>query len=92
MDYNPDDQRVTFRQVLAGWIFCLSTVGLAFAAIGQHHAVPSANADNPPHAVTASCCPPSGVRLPYFAPCAPEQRGTITTAPGPMSLPANPCS
>jgi hypothetical protein len=92
MDYNPDDHRVTFRQVLAGWILCLSMVGLAFAAMGQHDAIPSANADNPAHAATAACCPLSGVRLPHFDPCGAEQRETVRTARGPMSLPANPCS
>jgi hypothetical protein len=92
MDYDPNDQRITLRQVLAGWILCFAMIGLAFAATGRHPAMLSANASDPPHAVTAACCPVAGARLPDFASCAPEQRGTVRVASGPMSLPANPCS
>ena|SRR5262252_4805328 len=34
MNCDPDDQKVTLRQVPAGWILGLAMVGLAFAATG----------------------------------------------------------
>jgi hypothetical protein len=92
MSYNPDDQRVTTRQVLAGWILCFAMAGLAFTAIGQHSATPSAYAGDPPHTAVAACCPIAGARLLPFTPCTAEPRQAVTIARGPMSLPANPCS
>ena len=91
MGYDPNDQTVSFRQVLAGWILCLAMAALAFAVTGQHDGMSATNAGDPAYATTAACCPPSGVRLPYFAPCAAEPREAARTARGPMSLPANPC-
>jgi hypothetical protein len=92
MSYNPDDQRITARQVLAGWILCFAMAGLAFAATGQHRATPSENAGDPPYNAVAACCPIAGARLLSFTPCAAEPRQVVTIARGPMSLPANPCS
>jgi hypothetical protein len=91
MSYNPDDQRITPRQVLAGWILCLATVGLAFAAIGQHSATPSVNTGDPPYTAAAACCPLAGARLASFIPCTAEARETVRIARGPMSLPTKPC-
>jgi len=54
MNYDPDDRKVTLRQVLAGWTLCLAMVGLAFAATGRHHAIPSVNASGPPYATAAA--------------------------------------
>lgn len=90
MDYDPNDQRVTSRQVLAGWILCLAMVGLAFAATGHRQAIPSVDAGVSPRTVIAACCPVSGARLPSFISCA-EQRGAVRMARGPLSLPIYPC-
>lgn len=92
MDYDPSDQKVTFRQVLAAWILCFAMIGAAFAATGHHPATPTTNAGDPPHAVIAACCAISGARLPHFAPCAGEPGGAVRTARGPLSLPVNACS
>jgi len=92
MDYDPYEQRVTLRQVLAGWLLCLTMVDLAFTTNGHRNAIPDANAVDPAHAVAAVCCPIGGARLPSFTSCAPDERGTVRLASGPLSLPANPCS
>ena len=91
MGYNPDDHRITFRQVLAGWIVCLALVGLAVAATRHHHGIPRANAGDSPYAASAAYSP-GVVRLPYFAACAAERRDAARTARGPMSMPSNSCS
>jgi hypothetical protein len=92
MDYDPNQQRVTFKQILAGWLFCLTVVGLALTTSGYRNAMSDANTGGPPQAVAAICCPINGARLPSFSSCAPEERGTVRLATGPSSLPANPCS
>jgi hypothetical protein len=66
MNYDPDDRKVTLRQVLAGWTLCLAMVGLAFAATGRHHAIPSVNASGLPYATAAACCSILQPRLPDF--------------------------
>ncbi|HTW53127.1 MAG TPA: hypothetical protein VME45_14645 [Stellaceae bacterium] len=91
MSYNPDDQRIEPKQVLAGWILCLAMAGLAFAAIGQQRVTPGVNAGDPPSIAVAACCPVAGARLLPFIPCAAEPRQAVRIARGPMSLPANPC-
>jgi hypothetical protein len=66
MNYDPDDRKVTLRQVLAGWTLCLGMVGLVFAATGRHHAIPSVNASNLLYATDAACCSIGSARLPDF--------------------------
>lgn len=92
MSYDPRDQRVAVKEVLAGWILCLAMIGLAFASTGHHHPMPAVNAGDTRHAVIAACCSINGARLPHFAPCAGEQGGAARTARGPLSLPVNSCS
>ena len=66
MNYDPDDRKVTLRQVLAGWTLCFAMVGLAFAATGRHHAIPSVSASNLPYDTAAACCTIGSARLPDF--------------------------
>jgi hypothetical protein len=67
MNYDPDDRKVTLRQVLAGWTLCLAVIGLAFAAMGRQHAIPSVDASGLRYATAAGCCSIGGARLPESA-------------------------
>lgn len=67
MNYDPDDRKVTLRQVVAGWTLCLAMIGLAFAATGRHHAIPM-NAGGLPYATAAACCSIGIAGLPDFTP------------------------
>jgi hypothetical protein len=89
MSYDPEEQRITLKQVLAGWILCLTFVGVAFVATGRHGTIPAADASARPHPIAAAWCPVRNARIPYFALCATEQR--VAAARGPLSLPTNPC-
>lgn len=90
MSYDPDDQRATLKEVVAGWILCLAMAELALGSTGHHPTISIANAGAPPR-VAAACCPTAGARLPSFASCAAGRRDAIRVARGPMSLPVNPC-
>jgi hypothetical protein len=90
MSYEPDDQRVNFRQVLAGWCFCLALVGVALATTGYHRAMSSADPnDRPPIAEAGYSM--NGVQLPTFAACAPDRGGAVAMVRERGSVTTNPC-
>ena len=92
MSYNPNEHKVTARQVLAGWVVCLVVAGLAFAALAAEGPVSFANGGRDPHAGPAVArCLMSGVLLPSFADCTTAKRGAVRLARGPALSPADRC-
>jgi hypothetical protein len=92
MGYNPADQSVTPRQVLAGWILCLAVIGLSFAATGQDHGMPNANAGDPPYAAATAAHGLYGARIPHhLSPCNAAHADKPGGARGPVSSPTNLC-
>jgi hypothetical protein len=90
MSYDPDDQRITFKQVLAGWSFCIALVGVALATTGHHRAMSTANRSDPTSSV-AALCSLSSVQRPTFVAYAEERGDAVTTARKLGSLPMNSC-
>jgi hypothetical protein len=91
MSYDPNDQVVTWRQVLAGWILCLGIAGLAVALTAEHHSISAVQAvDSSPIAGPAMGGRMTGTRIPHFVTCATEEADAVTTARGPAS-PPDPC-
>ena len=91
MSYDPNDQKITFSQILAGWTLCLALAGAAFATTGDHRATSSANASGPAFSVEASRSL-RGAPLLSFASCAVTQGGTASPTHRHMPLPTSPCS
>jgi hypothetical protein len=89
MSYDPDDQRITFKQVLAGWSFCIALVGVALATTG-HHPMSTANRADPMSSV-AALCSLSSVQRPTFVAYAEERGDAVTTARRRVSSPMNSC-
>jgi hypothetical protein len=91
MSYNPDDQRVTFRQILAGWSLCLALAGLALAAMGHHRAMSSANSGGAAFSAEVSR-PTRTADYRLLASCGAEGATTASAALRRVPLPTSPCS